>query len=967
VAAPVPARAPVSTYRLQLNPDFPFAAAEHLVPYLERLGITDCYCSPVLAAAPGSRHGYDVCDHTRLNPDLGGEEGFRSFADALKRAGLGLILDFVPNHMSVHPEANLWWCSVLENGPSSEFATFFDIDWDPVKPELKGKVLLPILGEQYGDALESGLLRLQSEAGAFWIRYGEVTLPLNPRQLGRALRHNLEALERTLGPDDPALNEFRSILYQFDHLPVYTTTDPALMVDRRREKEVARQRLARVSETCPAILAHIDAAVRAFNGVRGDRRSFDLLHELLELQAYRLSSWRTATHEINYRRFFDVNELAGIRVELPEVFDQVHVRLAEMLRRGEVTGVRLDHVDGLHEPAAYFAQLLAAADRSRAIYLVVEKIVSDGEPLRPDWQVHGTTGYGFLNDLNGLFVDSRQAHAFRNLYERFTGRTDRFAEIVYESKKLIISASMASELNVLAHELNRISEGDRRFRDFTLDSLQEALREVVACFPVYRTYVSEAGWSEFDEQSIDVAVSEALRRNPALEPTIFHFIRMMLLPERTPEVPPEEWERQVRFAMKFQQYTGPVHAKGVEDTAFYRHAPLLSLNEVGGEPTRFGRPPASFHRANLIRVEHWPLAMLATSTHDTKRGEDARARINVLSELPGQWRTLISRWARVNASARTEIRGEPAPDRGDEYLFYQALLGAWPAGLSGPPERTFVDRMRNYLLKAIKEAKIRTSWINPSRDYDDAAARFVERVLAGPRTGAFLKLFLPFAQRVARFGMVNSLSELVLKIASPGVPDFYQGSELWNLALVDPDNRRPVDFARRIRWLDQMEPWLAPDAAAGPLRAAVSELLERWEDGGIKLFYTATGLRLRRRLPGLFLRGAYVPLEARGEKAEHVMAFGRADDEHVVVALAPRLVATMGGPGGALPIGPAAWHGTLVPIPDEWSTLGFRNQLTGDRVPLSLDGSQPILRVGDALSVVPAALLVADRRERADA
>ncbi len=967
MAAPAPARAPVSTYRLQFTPDFSFADGARLVPYLARLGVTDCYCSPVLAAVPGSRHGYDVRDHARVNPDLGDEEAFREFAGTIRRHGLGLVLDFVPNHISVHPESNRWWRSVLENGPSSESAGFFDIDWDPVKPELKGKLLLPVLGEQYGEALESGRLRLEYDAGAFCIRYGQLNLPLNPRQLGTVLRHDASALEASLGPDDPALLEFQSILFHLEHLPVYTTTDPSLVVDRRREKEVARQRLARVAETCPAIRAHIDAAVRVFNGVPGDGRSFDLLHELLELQAYRLSSWRTATHEINYRRFFDINELAGIRVELADVFDQVHGRLAEMLQRGEVTGVRLDHVDGLLEPAAYFERVLSIADPARPIYLVVEKIVSDEEPLRPDWRVHGTTGYGFMNDVSGLFVDPSQAHAFRKLYERFTGRTDRFAEVVYESKKLIISPSMASELNVLARELNRISEGDRRFRDFTLDSLQEALREVVACFPVYRTYVSEQGWNGFDEQSIDRAVAEALRRNPALEPTIFHFIRMMLLPERTPDLGSEEWQRRVRFATKFQQYTGPVHAKSVEDTAFYRYAPLVSLNEVGGEPARFGRTPASFHRSNQVRVDHWPLAMLATSTHDTKRGEDARARINVLSEIPGQWRTAVSRWARVNASARTRVGDEMAPDRGDENLFYQALVGAWPAGMDGRPDRAFVERVRDYLLKAIKEAKIHTSWVNPSREYDEATAQFVERVLGGPRIDAFLSLFLPLARRVVRLGAVNSLSQLVLKVASPGVPDFYQGSELWDLALVDPDNRRPVDFEKRAAWLEALEPWLAADAPPGSLRETVGSLLERWEDARIKLFYTTVCLRLRRRLPALFLYGAYVPLEARGEAADHVVAFARADGGHVVVAVAPRLVATLAGPGAAFPLGPRVWRDTVIPLPQDWGTLDFRNLLTGDRTTPSPDQGHPVLRVGDALSAVPAALLVAGRKERTDA
>lgn len=964
MAAPLPAREPASTYRLQLNREFPFAEAERLVPYLANLGVTEIYCSPILTAGAGSGHGYDVCDHSTVNPELGGEDGFAAFAATARRHGLGLVIDSVPNHMSLHPEANRWWHSVLENGPSSEFSPFFDIDWDPVKPELKGKVLLPILGEQYGDALESGRLQIVYEAGAFGLRYGEQTLPLNPRRLQSLLRHGLEALEAALGADHAGLVEFQSILFQLEHLPVYTETDPAMVADRRREKEVARQRLARAADAWPAIREHIDRNIRLFNGVPGDRHSFDRLHDLLEQQPYRLSSWRTATHEINYRRFFDINQLGGIRVEVPDVFAETHGRLAELLRSDVVTGVRLDHIDGLHEPAAYFRRLLAAGDPARPFYVVVEKIVSEGEPLRTDWLVHGTTGYGFLNEVNGLFVDGGQEHAFRKLYHRFTGRAAHFDDVVYESKKVIIGASMASELNVLAHELGRISEGDRRFRDFTLDSLQEALREVVACFPVYRTYVTEGGWSAFDEHCIDRAVAEALRRNPALEPTIFHFIRQMLLPAPSPDLPAEEWRRRLRFAMKFQQYTGPVHAKGVEDTAFYRYAPLLSLNEVGGEPARFGRPPASFHRTNQARLRDWPLAMLATSTHDTKRGEDARARINVLSEMPDQWRKVVSRWARANAGARGTSGGQPAPSREDEYLFYQALVGSWPAGLVERPGPGFVGRMRGYLLKAAKEAKVRTSWINPSADYDQAVARFVERVLDGPRADAFLKLFLPFAQRVARLGMINSLSQLVLKTASPGVPDFYRGSEFWDLALVDPDNRGPVDFGQRAATLEQLDAVL-DEAAPEPVRRdAVAGLLDSWEDGRIKLYYTAAGLRLRRRLAPLFQHGAYDPLEAQGERAEHVVAFARRDEASVVVALAPRLVAGLSGSGNAPPLGLTAWGDTRVLLPDDCGGLTFQNLLTGERLEAPAGRPDPVLRVADALSAVPATLLVAQRLER---
>ncbi|MGH9663936.1 MAG: malto-oligosyltrehalose synthase, partial [Bryobacteraceae bacterium] len=678
MAAAEPTRIPISTYRLQFNGTFPFAEAARLAPYLERLGITECYCSPLLAAKPGSVHGYDVCDHSRLNPELGGEEGFHRFSAALRSRGMGLLLDFVPNHMSTDAAANAWWRNVLANGPSSPFAKFFDIDWDPVKTELKGRVLLPVLGDQYGVTLERGELQIDFNGSGFRLRYFDLDLPLNPRELRMLLRHNLPALEAALGQEDPHLTELKSILFHLDHVPSYSETDAARMASRQRENEVALQRLTHLVEESPAIRKHVEDNVRLFNGTPGDIHSFDLLHAFLELQPYRLSYWRTATHEINYRRFFDINELAGIRVEEPEAFQQIHGLIRELIGRGEITGLRLDHVDGLFDPAGYLETLSSFFDSGRRIYLVVEKILSAGESLPLHWKAHGTTGYEFLNELNGLYVDARNGHEFRKLYHRFTGRQQDFSLVVYRSKKLIIATSMASELNVLAQELNRISEGHRRFRDFTLDSLQGALLEVVACFPLYRTYVGPAGWSEFDSRSIDAAVAQALRRNPAMEPSIFGFISRMLRPVKAPDTPEDDFERRLRFAMKFQQYTPPVQAKGVEDTAFYRYAPLLSLNEVGGDPARFGRSAGEFHHANQERLRNWPLSMLATSTHDSKRGEDARARINVLSEMPNEWRAAISRWARANASARTMVAGEPAPERTDEYLFYQALLGSWP-------------------------------------------------------------------------------------------------------------------------------------------------------------------------------------------------------------------------------------------------------------------------------------------------
>ncbi|HEX5000796.1 MAG TPA: malto-oligosyltrehalose synthase [Terriglobia bacterium] len=949
-APTLPDRLPASTYRLQMGPEFRFADAAATAPYLTALGVTDCYLSPILAAVEGSAHGYDICDHNRVNPALGGEEGFASFASELNARDMGLVLDFVPNHMGIDVEGNLWWRDVLENGPSSPYARYFDIDWNPVKSELRGKLLLPILADQYGVTLDNGELQIEFRQGAFSLRYGSQHLPLNPRELRILLRYNLDALKATLPEDDPDLNEFLSILFHFDHLPPYTDTDPAAMTERSREKEVAKRRLAQLAESSEPIRRHIESNVRRFNGAPGDPASFDLLHKLLEGQVYRLSSWRAAMHEINYRRFFDINALAGIRVEDPELFRAAHELLLRWIHAGAVTGVRLDHVDGLFDPAGYFCKL--KQEFGRSVYLVVEKILAADEQLSPDWAVHGTTGYDFLNKLNAVFVDPGGQREFIKLYAKFTGNKRAFRDIVYSSQKLIITTSMASELKVLAAELNRISESNRHFRDFTLDSLQAALVEVVACFPVYRTYFNSEGYDEFDQQNVDLAVREALRRNPAMEPSAFEFIRQMLLPVRLSGLSDEEYQRRVRFAMKFQQYTGPVKAKGLEDTAFYRYGPLISLNEVGGDPSRFGAPPWSFHQANLERQQRWPASMLASSTHDAKRGEDARARINVLSEMPKMWREMISQWSRINASARTMLQGEPAPDRSDEYFFYQTLVGAWPAVLSAPDDE-FVRRMRAYMSKATKEKKVHTSWINPSREYDLAVENFVERILVGARSRAFLKGFLPFQQRVARFGLVNSLAQLTLKLASPGVADFYQGAELWDFNLVDPDNRRPVDFCRRRQMLDELLPLVEgsvePTAASG----ALSEMLESWPDGRIKQYITAVGLRLRQRNPELFVKGAYIPLEASGDRRDHVVALARAFGRNLVVAIVPRFPVRLAADGPWLPVGGALWGSTAVEIPEAWAGFEFRNMLTREtflpetevtaRLPLAIAlGSSPV-------------------------
>ena len=726
--------------------------------------------------------------------------------------------------------------------------------------------------------------------------------------------------------------------------------------ERSREKEVAKHRLAALMSGSAEISKHLEANIREFNGKPGEPPTFDLLHTLLEKQPYRLSSWRTATHEINYRRFFDINEMAAIRMEDNEVFDATHTLVFQLIANGVVSGLRLDHVDGLFDPRAYFDRLHEAVGPERQIYLVVEKILTEGEKLPGDWAVHGTSGYEFLNSLNSLYVDHGAAREFQRLYNRITGNRKSFQEVVYSGKKLIIETSMASEMHVLAHELNRISESDRHYRDFTLLSLQEALTEVVSCFPVYRTYVTGNGWSEFDKRNIDAAIRDAVHRNPAQETSIFRFIRKILVPAPRATLSAEEQARRLHFAMKVQQYSGPVQAKGVEDTAFYRYCPLLSLNEVGGHPTRFGAGVEDFHEANRERAEHYPLAMSATSTHDTKRGEDARARLNILSEIPKIWDQKVKLWMRLNSWARTSTQDEPAPDRSDEYIYYQTLLGAWPAGQTeATPE--FVSRMSQYLLKATKEKKIHTSWITPSPQYDEAVEEFVEKTLAGERAQPFLTQFLPFQQRVAELGMINALSQLTLKIASPGVPDFYQGSEVWDLNLVDPDNRRQVDYPAHQRTLSEILERLRQGSPCCAKLKVASDLLENWTGGGVKLFVTSQGLSVRKRKPNLFLRGQYLPLGASGSAASNVVAFGRAFEGDVAIAVAPRLITGVTGFEQGLPLG-SAWGDTQLDL-GEWASRSFHNAFTGQVV--SAHGGRAPLQ--ELFAKFPVALLTSFENE----
>ncbi len=978
-----PVRVPLSTYRLQLHAEFPFSAARESLEYLWQLGISDCYLSPIFASRPGSTHGYDVTQHDRIDPELGGRDEYRRLADSAAARGLGLVLDFVPNHMGVDPMSNPWWRDVLENGQCSRYATFFDIDWAPLKPELEGRVLLPILGRQYGQVLESGELRVAFADGLFEVRYGDLRLPINPRQTPLILKPGLEDLAREAGEGDPDLHELQSILTGFGNMPPHIDAREEAIAERRRERAVQKERLLRLAERSERIRTYIDRALAELNGTPGVHASFDRLHALLEEQPYRLAYWRTASHEINYRRFFDINDLAGLRQEVPEVFDATHALLGELLATDPITGVRIDHPDGLFDPAGYFTRLqelgrtaLHTPDHPRPLYVVAEKILSGDEGLPDDWDVHGTTGYNYLNELNGLFVDGTAWRKLRRIYARFIGSAPRFADVVYDSKKLIMATSLASELNVLAHAIDRIGERDRRSRDFTVISIRDALSEIAACFPVYRTYVRCSGWTVQDRQIVDQAIGCAREHTPAIEPTVYDFMREVLLPRRPEDEPyefggpgpedrrsgyppatEEDRERRVRTSMKFQQYTAPVQAKGLEDTAFYRYNVLLSLNEVGGGPDRFGRAPEEFHAVNRRRAERWPLEMVGTSTHDTKVGEDVRARINVLSELADEWGREVSRWRRINQSHRVLLGREMAPDRNDEYRFYQAIVGAWPAELPTEADRTLVARLQMFMNKSIKESKVHTSWINENRGYDGAVARFVERSLTSRSARRFLATMLPFVRRVAAIGVVNSLAQLTLKVAGPGVPDIYQGCERWNLSLVDPDNRRPVDFRLHRRLLEQVDRALAdPDVAARA--AGVREMLERWSDGRIKMCLTAAALRFRRAHPETFLSGAYVPLATDTSVHAGLVAFARVPESGPsVVAIAPRLVARMMGGEQSWPLG-RAWQTSRVLLPDSLAGRRFADVMTGREVPVTRTSAEAWMFAGEVFQDCPAGLLV---------
>ncbi|MGC1718818.1 MAG: malto-oligosyltrehalose synthase [Isosphaeraceae bacterium] len=990
--------APQATYRVQLHAGFRFLDALAIVPYLADLGISDCYASPYLKAAPGSTHGYDITDHGMLNPEVGTVDEHSAWLTALRDHGLGLLLDVVPNHMGILGNENPWWNNVLENGQASPYAQYFDIDWAaPTRPENRGRVLLPFLGDLFGEVLEQGELGVGRDGGAFHVQYHEHRFPLDPKSYRTILEPALQSISNELGAEHEATLEYQSVLTAIRNLPEHQDSSPQHVAERHREKEVIKRRIGTLVADHPVIADAIAAALASLNGTPGKPRSFDALDLLLASQPYRLAYWRVAADEINYRRFFDVNALAALRGDREEVFRATHALVFDIVARQGATGLRIDHPDGLLDPQTYLERLQEAyvlaiarrlheedlgeqavgweeiepvlrdrlagqADDARkrdtpSLYVVVEKILGYDENFPGDWRTHGTSGYEALNRINGLFVDPASAAEFTRRYHGWIDDQTPYRDVVRQKKLLILEVSLASELHVLAYQLERIALRDRRSRDFTQSGLRHVLKQVIASFPVYRSYITANRVSEQDRALVDRAVRLAMRRNPMTSRAIFRFLRDVLLDRvKRPEGLPADEPEPADFAGKFQQVTAPVMAKGLEDTCFYSYNRLVSLNEVGGDPGRFGISPDQLHRWNIERAARFPHALTPLSTHDTKRSEDVRARINVLSEVPDRWFQALERWNELNQRHKRQIDDKDAPDRNEEYFFYQNLLGAWPLeDLDEEAFAAFRDRIRAYMAKSIHEAKVHSSWQNPDPEYDEAIDHFVLAVLDRVGNQAFLDDFLAFQRFVSHHGMINSLAQTLLKIGSPGVPDTYQGTELWDFSLVDPDNRRPVDYDRRSSMLKDLM------SRQGNPAELVRELVAGAGDGRIKLYTHWRALAARLEVPGLFSTGEYRPLIARGKHDSSLFGFLRTEGSRAAVVAVPRLTTRL-DIADRFPLGPATWQDTELELAGLADGRKLRNVFTGANVAASAsaDNEATIIKAGDLFADFPVALLLGE-------
>ncbi|MBW4466076.1 MAG: malto-oligosyltrehalose synthase [Pegethrix bostrychoides GSE-TBD4-15B] len=925
---------PLATYRIQFHAGFNFRAAQAIVPYLAELGISDLYASPIFTARTGSTHGYDVVNPGQINPELGGESEFAALSAELTQAGIGWIQDIVPNHMAFDSQNDML-VDVLENGPDSPFHNFFDIDWNHFYGGIKGRLLAPFLGRFYGDCLENGELQLRYDQEGLSVNYYNWRFPLRIETYSNVLMYDLARLREQLGRNHPSFVKLLGALYMLKYVPAGEESR-----ERYDQISFVKQMLWELWNDSPEVQQFIEENIQILNGEPGKPESYNLLDALLCDQFFRLSYWKVGNEELNYRRFFTVNELISLKVEDQAVFDTIHAYVFVLIREGKINGLRIDHIDGLYDPTEYIKRI---RQQMPDLYLVVEKILESNEDLPLNWSIQGTTGYDFMNKVNGLFCQQEHKAEFTNLYSQFIGSSTSCETLIDQNKRLIIGKHMTGDIDNLAHLLNDLSDRYRYASDFTMYGLKRALVEILALFPVYRTYISREGSRKADQEMLTRVIANAKENNSSFTNELYFIEKFMTL-EFDEHLSAEDRDQWLHFIMRLQQYTGPLMAKGIEDTVMYVYNRLLSLNEVGSAPCEFGVSVEEFHAYNQSRAQQWPHAMNATATHDTKRGEDARARLNVLSELPQEWQQQIRHWSELNEPTKVLVNGRAMPDRNAEYFLYQTLLGAFPFDPADYPQ--FIERVKDYIIKASREAKVYTSWQRSDQEYETAFLQFIDQICK-PES-IFLEAFQSFQRKVQHYGIFNSLSQTLLKIASPGVPDFYQGAELWDLSLVDPDNRRPVDYEKRWNYLQAIKSSIEND-----LPSLMAELLQNPDDGRIKLFLIYQVLKARRAQPDLFQRGSYESLTVVGSLKPHVVAFTRMLGNQQAMIIVPRLLTAL-IPVGELPLGEQVWHETRILQPPVCSTV-WQDAISGQVIQ-----GEDTLWLKDILSQFPVALLLSE-------
>lgn len=942
-------RIPAATYRLQFNREFRFEDARDLVPYLHQLGISDLYASPILKARKGSSHGYDVTDPTCLNPELGTETDLHALVRELENHNMGLLLDIVPNHMVASPE-NPWWMDVLQNSVCSPYAGFFDIDWSA----FNNRILLPILRRPYEKALENQELVLTLEDTGLFVRHDGYGLPLDVKSYRFILSYCLDTLEKALGSSHPAYEELHRLIEAAEHLPSVSNLGSKEASKQYRDRHAVKESFLRIVKASPKIRTALLQKIALFNGKKGAPTSFGLMHNLLEQQVFRLAYWKTAREHFNYRRFFDISDLIGVRIEESQVFEATHSLIFRLVRESKVSGLRIDHIDGLNDPLQYLLRLqqhivpeTEQAGIFPRFYVVVEKVLTSDEVLPPEWPVFGTTGYDFAKMVNILFVDSSGTQALDEIYFHFTDSRVPLDSIVYEKKKQVIKELFPAEVSALGQYLTNLAHRDSLTANLSSKELTKTLIEVTACLPVYRTYIRTMEVPAQDQLYLERAVEEARRRNPDMDTLTVDFLKGILTLDFRYQLPSEQKEAWLDFVLRWQQLTGAVIAKGFEDTTLYCYNRLVSLNEVGGEPDSLGLSVDGFHHRVLARQKAWPHTLNATSTHDTKRSEDVRTRINVLSEIPEEWKRHLTQWRRWNEPKKELVNGLPVPEPNMEILLYQAMIGAWPPYENEVPE--FKQRLKAYMVKAVREAKVFTDWLSPNSDYESAIISFLDSILEGIKENGFLEDFLQLEKRIAHYGALNSLAQVLLKITLPGVSDCYQGTELWDFSLVDPDNRRPVDFKTRAKALGK----LTQQEAQGQ-ESLIQQVLNSWEDGRVKLYVTYRALNVRKSYSDLFQDGEYIPLQVLGQRQEHVCAFARRRGAEYALVVIPRLLTKLVRVG-AIPVGQEVWGEDLLLLP-EGIPEHWLNVFTGER--LRVSDTKKELRLSDILRRFPVALLI---------